>query len=170
MLFQEAHQAQQSIDVNKLVSETLQILQGELNDHGVKTYFEFASELPAVMGHTIQLQEVIFNLVHNAIDAMIPIKVDRRVLQIRTARHGAKAIIIDVEDSGHGIEPERLGSIFEAFVTTKPNGTGLGLAICSRIIERRHGGQLTAQSSQNNGALFHIVLPVELTIVTSHTE
>jgi signal transduction histidine kinase len=94
---------------------------------------------------------------------MIPIKVDRRVLEVRTARDGAKAIVIDVEDSGRGIEPERLGGIFEAFVTTKPNGTGLGLAICSRIIER-HGGQLTAESGRKNGALFHLVLPVVPTV------
>jgi len=63
-----------------------------------------------------------------------------------------------VEDSGKGIEPDRLGSVFDAFVTTKPNGTGLGLAICSRIIER-HGGQLTASSDGRSGALFQIVLP-----------
>jgi signal transduction histidine kinase len=67
-----------------------------------------------------------------------------------------------LEDSGQGIEPQRLGSIFEPFVTTKPKGSGLGLAICSRIIER-HGGQLTASSDGTNGALFKIVLPVQLT-------
>ena len=140
--------------------EALQILNRELNDHGVKTDVELASELPLVMGHKIQLQEVISNLVNNAIDAMAPIKVERRTLKVRTKPEGAKAVIIEVEDSGHGIEPERLGNIFEAFVTTKPNGTGLGLAICSTIIER-HGGRLTASSDGKNGALFQIVLPVE---------
>jgi signal transduction histidine kinase len=112
------------------------------------------------MGHRVQLQEVISNLVYNAIDAMAPIKLDLRVLKVRTRSDGAKAIIIEVEDSGHGIEPERLGSIFEPFVTTKPHGTGLGLAICSRIVER-HGGLLTASSQGKNGALFQIVLPVD---------
>jgi C4-dicarboxylate-specific signal transduction histidine kinase len=159
-LFQDADQERQPIDVNRLALEALQILRGELNDHGVKTDVELAPELPLVMGHKVQLQEVILNLVHDAIDAMHPITVDRRALKVRTKLDGAKAICIDVEDVGRGIEPERLGSIFEPFVTTKPKGTGLGLAICSRIIER-HGGQLTASSDGKNGALFQIALPVE---------
>ena len=159
-LFQDADQGQQPVDVNNMTLEALQILNRELNDHGVKTDVELASELPLVMGHKVQLQEVISNLVNNAIDAMAPIKVERRTLKVRTKPEGAKAVIIEVEDSGHGIEPERLGDIFEAFVTTKPNGKGLGLAICSTIIER-HGGRLTASSDGKNGALFKIVLPVE---------
>ncbi len=163
-LFQDADHGQQPIDVNNMTLEALQILDRELNDHGVKTDVELASELPLVMGHEVQLQEVISNLVNNAIDAMAPIKVEHRTLKVRTKPEGAKAVIIEVEDSGHGIsEPESLGNIFEAFVTTKPNGTGLGLAICSTIIER-HGGWLTASSDGKNGALFQIVLPVEPTV------
>jgi signal transduction histidine kinase len=165
-LFQDADHGQRSIDVNNMTLEALQILRGELNDHSVKTDVELASELPLVAGHRVQLQEVILNLVNNAIDAMAPIKVDLRVLKVRTRSDGAKAIIIEVEDSGQGIEPERLGSIFEAFVTTKPHGSGLGLAICNRIIER-HGGQLTAASDGKNGALFKIVLPVEPTVTSA---
>jgi two-component system sensor kinase FixL len=111
------------------------------------------------MGYEVQLQEVVLNLVHNAIDAMDPSKIDRRGLKVRTKPGGAKAITIEVEDSGPGIEPERLGSIFEPFVTTKPSGTGLGLAICSTIVER-HGGRLTASSDGKKGASFKIVLPV----------
>jgi signal transduction histidine kinase len=159
-LFQDADHGQQPINVNSMTLEALQTLNGELNDHSVKTDVELASELPLVMGHRVQLQEVISNLVYNAIDAMAPIKLDRRTLKVRTKADGAKAVIVEVEDSGHGIEPERLGSIFEPFVTTKPHGTGLGLAICSTIVER-HGGRLTASSEGKNGALFQIVLPVK---------
>jgi signal transduction histidine kinase len=159
-LFQDADHGQQTIDVNNMTLEALQTLNGELNDHSVKTDVELASELPLVMGHRVQLQEVISNLVYNAIDAMAPIKLDRRTLKVRTKADGAEAVIVEVEDSGHGIEPERLGSIFEPFVTTKPHGTGLGLAICSTIVER-HGGRLTASSEGKNGALFQIVLPVK---------
>jgi signal transduction histidine kinase len=159
-LFQDADHEQQPIDVNNLALETLKILRGELHNHAVKTNTELASELPLVMGRRVQLQEVILNLVQNAIDAMDSNNVDRRTLKVRTKPDGAKAIIMEVEDSGPGIEAERLGGIFEAFVTTKPHGTGLGLAICSRIIER-HGGRLTASSDGRNGALFQIVLPVE---------
>lgn len=159
-LFQDTDHEQQSIDVNNLILEALQILNGELNLHGVKTDVELASKLPLVRGNAIQLQEVILNLVHNAIDAMAHTKVDRRVLTVQTRPEGAKAIVIEMQDSGQGIEPERLGSIFEAFVTTKLHGTGLGLAICNTIIEQ-HGGRLTASSDGKNGALFKIVLPVE---------
>jgi signal transduction histidine kinase len=159
-LFQDADHEQQSIDVNNLTFEALQSLYGELDDHGVKTDVELASELPPVIGHRVQLQEVILNLVHNAIDAMAPMKVDHRTLRVKTKSDGDKAVIVEVEDSGQGIEPQRLDSIFEPFVTTKPEGSGLGLAICSRIIQR-HGGQLTASSDGKNGASFKIVLPVE---------
>jgi len=159
-LFQDADHEQQPIDVNNLALETLKILRGELHNHAVKTNTELASELPLVMGRRVQLQEVILNLVQNAIDAMDSNNVDRRTLKVRTKPDGAKAIIMEVEDSGPGIEAERIGSIFDAFVTTKPHGTGLGLAICSRIIER-HGGRLTASSDGRNGALFQIVLRVE---------
>jgi signal transduction histidine kinase len=161
-LFQDAVHEQQSIDLNNLTFDALQSLHGELDNHGVKTDVELASGLPPVIGHRVQLQEVILNLVHNAIDAMAPIKVDHRTLRVRTKSDGDKAVIIEVEDSGQGIEPQRLGRIFEPFVTTKLDGSGLGLAICSRIIER-HGGQLTASSDGKNGALFKIVLPVEPT-------
>jgi len=157
-LFQDVDQEKHAIDVNDLAVETLRILRRELNDHGIRTEFELESGLPRIMGHRVQLQEVVINLVHNAIDAMSSIQADRRALKVRTRSDGAEAIIMAVEDSGKGIEPERLGSVFEAFVTTKSNGTGLGLAICSRIIER-HGGRLTASSDGRSGALFEIVLP-----------
>lgn len=157
-LFQDADEEPQPIDVNNLALETLKILGDELNDHGVKTNIELGSELPLVMGHRVQLREVILNLVRNAIDAMESVNIDRRALRVRTKPHGAKAIVMEVADSGPGIGAERLGGIFEAFVTTKPQGMGLGLAICSRIIER-HDGQLTASSDGKNGASFKVVLP-----------
>jgi signal transduction histidine kinase len=160
MLFRDAEHKQQPIDMNNLVLGALQILDEELNDHDVKTVVELTSKLPLVQGNEIQLQEVILNLMHNAIDAMAHTKVDRRVLTVRTRPEDAKAIVIEIEDSGRGIEPERLSGIFEAFVTTKPDGTGLGLAICGTIIEQ-HGGRLTALSDGKNGALFKIFLPVQ---------
>jgi len=149
---------EQPIDVNNLVTETIQILHGELNDHDIKTDLALTPELPVVMGHRVQLQEVILNLVKNVIEAMIPIKVENRVLKLRTKPDGGKAVIIEVEDTGQGIKPEHLGSIFDVFHTTKSHGTGLGLAISSRIVEG-HGGQLTASSNGKYGALFKIILP-----------
>jgi signal transduction histidine kinase len=83
-----------------------------------------------------------------------------RVLQVRTGLQNNDAILVAVEDSGSGFDPKRLGSLFDAFFTTKSHGIGLGLAICRMIVER-HGGQLTAASDGNTGARFQFVLPTK---------
>lgn len=102
---------------------------------------------------------MIVNLLRNAIEAM-DITTDRnRVLRLKTERRGVDAIVLSVEDSGPGIDPKNLESIFDAFVTTKRHGMGLGLAIC-RVIVNQHGGQLTASSNGKDGALFQVVLPL----------
>ena len=146
------------VDLNNLILEALQLLRERLEDHHVATNVELASELPPVAGQRVQLQEVILNLAHNAIDAMSIHEGGRRTLTVRTRPNGADAIVMEVGDSGPGIEPERLGMIFEPFVTTKPKGTGLGLAICATIIES-HRGRLTATSDGANGAVFQVILP-----------
>jgi len=114
--------------------------------------------LPFVMGHRGQLQEVFINLVHNAIEAMDAVDGDDRILRVRAERHGGNAIIVAVEDSGPGIDPQQLKTIFDAFITTKPNGLGLGLAICRLIIER-HKGHLSVAPAEPRGSAFRIVLP-----------
>jgi len=160
-LFQKVGQAREAVDLNEITREALQLLQGELTDHGVTTRTEFESELPHVQGHRGQLQEIMINLCHNAIEAMATMTDQNRVLRIRTGRYGEKAIAVAVEDSGPGIDPKQLQAIFDAFVTTKAQGMGLGLAICRRIIES-HGGQLSALSDGKSGALFQFVLPIQL--------
>jgi PAS domain S-box-containing protein len=158
-LFRKTDQGRQPIDVNEITLEILQSLQGELTDHGVTAHTELASELPLIDGHKSQLQQVIVNLVHNAVEAL-DTTIDRsRTLRVRTNLHGRDAIAVLVEDSGPGIDPKQLKGIFDAFVTTKTKGMGLGLAICSQIIEN-HGGQLSASSDGKNGATFQFVLPI----------
>jgi signal transduction histidine kinase len=158
-LFGREKQENEPIDMNDLARTSLQLLRRELADHGVAPALNLAAELPLVMGQKTQLQEVLLNLFHNAIEAMAAIKTDRRSMKVRTALAAGKTIVIEIEDSGPGIDPERLESIFDAFVTTKSHGMGLGLAICSAIVER-HGGQLFASSDGKNGALFKVALPV----------
>ena len=160
-LFGSSDQGQAPIDMNEMVLGALRALRGELNDHGITTRTDLTSELPLVIGHRGQLQEVILNLARNSIDAMDAIKDGSRELRLRTEHHGRDAIAVAVEDSGPGIDPKKLGGIFDAFVTTKPQGTGLGLAICRMIVER-HRGQLTASSDGKRGALFQFVLPIKL--------
>ena len=129
-LFRREDQERQAIDVNEIALEVLQSTRGELVEHHVTTRTELASELPPISGHRRQLQQVISNLVQNAIEAMDNTTDRGRLLRVRTALHNRDAIIVAVEDSGPGVDPKQLGSIFDAFFTTKSHGIGLGLAIC----------------------------------------
>ena len=160
-LFRRGHEGRAQIDVNEIVRGVLQSLGGELKDRGVENRPELA-ELPMVDGHRGQLQEVVSNLVQNAIEAMAAMKDRSRILRVRTELRGRDAVAVAVEDSGPGIAPSQLDEIFGAFVTTKPHGMGLGLAICRMIIEH-HGGELTASSDGQNGASFRFVLPIKST-------
>jgi signal transduction histidine kinase len=157
-LFGRVDQEQQPIDMNEIILGVIQSLQGQLKDHRVV----LIAELPLIRGHRGQLQEVVFNLINNAIEAMDEMTKRSRVLQVGTELRGRNAIAVAVQDSGPGIDPRNLDKIFGAFVTTKTRGTGLGLAICRMIVER-HGGQLTASSDGKSGALFEFVLPIEVT-------
>lgn len=119
---------------------------------------ELMSEPQLIFGHKGQLQEVLLNLIRNAIEAMDEIKDGPRMLRLRTEKFDRDAIAITIEDTGPGIDPKKLNAVFEVFVTTKPQGMGLGLAICRMIVER-HGGQLLASPS-SKGAVFQIILPI----------
>ncbi len=160
-LFKGSDQRQEAVDINTVALGVMRLLRRDLEEHDVIARTELSIGLPHIVGHRGQLQEVLVNLVNNAIEAMDEIKDRTRTLLIKTERHGRNEIALTVEDSGPGIEPERLGGIFDAFVTSKFQGTGLGLAICQIIIER-HGGQISARSNHNEGgALFRCILPIE---------
>lgn len=149
----------QPIDMNGVVLSATDCLQDELNGHGVVIRYELATELPLVNGHGAQLQEVVVNLINNAVEAMVSTTNQSRMLRLRTGVCGCDEISVSVEDSGPGIDPRQLNHMFNAFVSTKPHGTGLGLAICRMIVEG-HGGRLTASSDGKSGALFQFVLPI----------
>ena len=157
-LFGRTSRNYEPVDVNETTFEVLRILRGELKDCSITTRTDLTSERALVMGHQGQLQEVLLNLVRNAIEAMDAVKDGNRVLRVTTERHGDK-IVGAVENSGPGIDPKKLDGIFDAFVSTKPQGMGLGLAICRMIIER-HGGQLLAWSGKKRGAVFQFILPI----------
>jgi signal transduction histidine kinase len=159
-LFRQAEDERQPVDANETALAALSILRDELKGHGIVTRAELAAELPPVLGHRGQLQQVILNLVHNAAEAMDATRDRARVLRVSTERHGSDAIAVTVQDSGPGIDPSKMDSIFDAFVTTKSQGMGLGLAICRMIIER-HGGQLSASPARPYGSVFRVVLPTE---------
>jgi signal transduction histidine kinase len=128
----------------------------------VETHLALASELPLVDGHRRQLEEVVVNLVHNAVEAMDATTDRDRVLRVRSGIKDHDAITVAVQDSGPGIDPKRIDGIFGAFFSSKSHGMGLGLAICRMIIEH-HGGHLTASSDGKSGSLFQFILPIEST-------
>lgn len=159
-LFRPSDQEGVPIDINDMIVGILDAMQGELTEHHITTRTEFMSEPPQVIGHRGQLEEVLLNLIWNAIEAMNTSKPGSRVLRLITERRDGDEIAVKVMDTGPGIDPTKLDNIFDAFVTTKPKGLGLGLAICRMIVER-HGGQLLASSGPEGGALFEIVLPAD---------
>ncbi len=157
-LFRASDQGRVQIDVNEIIVSILDLMQRELTEHHITTRTEFMPEPPCVIGHRGQLQEVLLNLIFNAIEAMDG-KYGDRVLRLKTERREDDGIVIKVMDTGPGIDPTKIDNIFDAFVTTKARGIGLGLAICRMIVER-HGGQLLASSGGEGGAEFDIILPV----------
>jgi signal transduction histidine kinase len=161
-LFGKADYRFESIDLNQIVGEVIQILDGELIANRITTELALAADLPTVLGHSGQLQEVLVNLIRNAVEAIGSAPDDRRLVQVRSYRDEPNKVIVAVEDSGPGIDPQQADTIFEAFMTTKPQGMGLGLALC-RMIAERHGGQLSVTPAKPRGSIFRLVLPAART-------
>ena len=159
-LFGKVNEERQPVDVNEIILSVIRSLEGQLNDDGVALRRELAAELPLISGHSGQLREVILNLVNNALEAMRSATNRTRVLHVKTELRDCATIAVAIQDTGPGIDPNKLAGIFGAFVTTKTQGTGLGLAICLMIVEH-HGGQLTALSDGKSGALFQFILPIK---------
>ena len=157
-LFRSENSERQSVDVNQLILEATQVMRDELSRHNIVVNTQLTETLPPVVGHKGQLQEVLLNLIQNAIDSMRTISDGNRVMSVGTELQSGKAVVISVEDSGPGIDPKKKTGVFDAFVTTKATGMRLGLALSQMIIER-HGGQLLASSAVPRGAIFRIVLP-----------
>jgi len=156
-LFGKSKQSHDPVDLNKVITRSLGILRRDLTDNEITTHINLKPDLPLVAGHEGQLQEVIINLVRNAIEAMNSIQNVPRELKVKTAYQDDK-IIVAIEDTGPGIDPKKLEHVFDAFVTTKRRGMGLGLAICRMIVER-HAGQLSATPAYPHGVIFRIFLP-----------
>jgi PAS domain S-box-containing protein len=146
------------IGANDLVRDVLALVQGELDTHGVGVYGELADDLPTILGERVALQQVLLNLMMNAIEAMSTIGERTRVLTVQTRPHDAGGVLISVSDCGPGIDARNMHRIFDAFFTTKPQGMGMGLYICRSIVEA-HDGKLWAESGVSHGAVFHMHLP-----------
>ncbi|HUW81777.1 MAG TPA: PAS domain S-box protein [Phycisphaerae bacterium] len=154
-----AEPQQSAADLNEVVREVESIAQIEARQGGVQLRFQLAGHLPEVMVDSIQIQQVILNLVRNGIEAMSGAAADRRVLTIRTARIKDSRIEVSVSDLGLGLPADGGERLFEQFFTTKPEGMGMGLPISRSIVEA-HGGNLWAAPNPEGGAIFTFTLPV----------
>ena len=148
------------LDVPAVVERALRLINRDLADRQITLTTDFEAGLPAVWGDGTQLQQVVLNLVMNAVDAMADTPAADRALRVGVARADGGQVRVCVSDTGQGISEQVFDRVFEHFVTTKPQGIGLGLPICRTIIEG-HGGRLWAANNAGAGASVHFALPVE---------
>jgi C4-dicarboxylate-specific signal transduction histidine kinase len=146
------------LDINKEMLEVIALTRNELRSNGTSLQTRLADGLPPVQGDRIQLQQVMLNLILNAVEAMSGPSETQRELLIRTEQDGPGGVLVAVQDSGPGLKPESLDRLFDAFYTTKPAGLGMGLSICRSIIEA-HGGRVWATANLPQGAAFQFTLP-----------
>jgi C4-dicarboxylate-specific signal transduction histidine kinase len=147
------------LDINETIREVLVLARSEIQGRGVTLETELPKHIPAILADRVALQQVILNLMMNAIEAMSSISEGPRALLVRSSTEGAEHVVISVEDSGPGLDSKSLDHLFEAFYTTKTHGLGMGLAVSRSIIDA-HGGRLWAAANAPHGAVFQFVLPV----------
>ena len=148
------------LNINDVIMEVVTLLSAEIQRNRLSLRTELASDLPLIMGDRVQLQQVILNLMMNAIDAMSQTGQSQRDLSVASVMDGSDAVLVTVRDSGPGLDETALERLFDAFYTTKPDGIGMGLAITQRIVEA-HGGQIWATPNTPRGAKFEFRLPTD---------
>jgi C4-dicarboxylate-specific signal transduction histidine kinase len=158
-LAQKAPPHKDWLDLNATIQDVLALVRSAVQRHGVVVETHLAEEVPRILGDRIQLQQVLLNLIMNAIEAMSGIDAGPRALRVSSERGAATEVVIAVRDSGPGFDPQSLDRLFDAFYTTKPHGLGLGLAISRRIIEA-HGGRLWATAHTPHGAVVQFTVPI----------
>ena len=146
------------LDVNEVIREVIALLHSKFQKHQISVQVELISEIPQVLADRLQLQQVVSNLVANAIEAMDTVTDRARMLRVRSVIDESDGVLIMVEDSGPGIDPENVDRIFHPFFTTKSQGTGMGLPVCRSIIEA-HNGRLSVRPAADRGSVFQISLP-----------
>ena len=144
--------------MNDLIREVMTFVRADLRHHGITVRAELAEDLPRISGVRIQLQQVLLNLIANAVESMASVEHRARVLTVRSQKIGDNDIAVTVEDTGTGIDQTDLERIFEPFFSTKPEGMGMGLSICRSIVEA-HGGRITGSPASGGGSVFQVILP-----------
>jgi two-component system, NtrC family, sensor kinase len=158
-IFKKAPQQGALVDVNGVIEEVLSLVHAELISSHVSIRSDLLQDLPKVRADRVQLQQVILNLITNAIEAMGSAEGRQRLLIVTSQRQEPSSVLVTVQDNGPGIDPDARDRIFDAFFSTKSSGMGMGLFICRSIVEA-HGGHLWATPAEPGGTIFHLVLPI----------
>jgi C4-dicarboxylate-specific signal transduction histidine kinase len=161
-LFKKTGSQRAALHLNDLTQQVLSVAQPDLHAHEVSVTTEYQEILPQISADRIQLQQVILNLIKNAIDAMDATTPGERRLRLLTGYNGNSVVSLYIQDSGPGISATGQDSIFAPFFTTKPTGMGLGLSICRTIVED-HGGTLRVAKTDSRGTSFEMTLPIRST-------
>jgi signal transduction histidine kinase len=157
-LMKKAQPRKDRFEINGVILEIIELTRGEVLKNGISVITQLADNLPLVEADRVQLQQVLLNLIVNALEAMGAANEGPRELLISTGKVETSSVVVAVRDSGPGLEAAMLERVFESFYTTKPTGMGLGLSICRSIIEA-HGGRLWASTNQRRGTTFQFTLP-----------
>jgi hypothetical protein len=157
------------VDLNQAITDVIALAQGTIIENGVSVQTRLTEGLPHVQVDRVQVQQVILNLILNAVEAISLVKKGARELAIITEQQKAGSVLVAVRDSGPGIDPEHLDRIFDAFYTTKSRGVGMGLSICRSIIHA-HGGRLWADANDPRGALFQFTLPIAESLIINSSK
>jgi signal transduction histidine kinase len=147
------------VAINDAIREVLALTRGEVVKHGVAVQTQLAEGLPRIPGDRVQLQQVLLNLILNAVEAMSGVSEGSRALLIGTGPEASGGVLVTVQNSGPGLDPERVDRLFEAFYTTNPGGMGMGLSICRSIV-KAHGGRIWASRTAGPGATMQFSLPL----------
>jgi signal transduction histidine kinase len=145
-------------DLNEAINEVIELAKSAMTENGVSVQTRLAGRMKPVQGDRVQVQQVVLNLILNAIEAMGSVEARTRELLVSTEQSQTNDILVAVRDSGPGIDPESLDRVFEAFYTTKSGGMGMGLSICRSIIDA-HGGRLWAEANEPGGTIFQFTVP-----------
>jgi C4-dicarboxylate-specific signal transduction histidine kinase len=159
-LVRKESQRADRVDINDAVVEVIALASAELEKNRVRVLTELAPDLPVVTADRVQLQQVLLNLIANAIEAMNDMADRSRELTIATGSVDAAEVFVEVRDTGPGLDANSTDALFHSFYSTKPNGTGMGLSISRSIVEA-HGGHIEATSNQPYGARFRFSVPTE---------
>jgi PAS domain S-box-containing protein len=158
-MFRKDTLAKAEVDINKLIGTVMGLVSLDLRKHEIGLQMEFNDQLPPVFGNQVQLQQVILNLIMNAIDSMT--SAELRVLSIKSKLNQTNLVQVSIEDTGTGIDPSNLDRIFKPLFTTKQHGMGMGLSICQSIIEG-HKGRIWVSAGVKRGSIFQFELPTSL--------